>query len=153
MRSVERFYLKLVEEYGTPLSFKTICEKEGIVHTKEGLSPDVFGVYVRVSGYRAIILNSSLSFQERRDWAWHELWHHFHDSTCTMHYAIKEERAATLFAALCRIPIVKWNDSIEALVDRHSVSPWLAKARIEYEAKKLNSTQMLLGWVQQIPKG
>lgn len=138
MRSVERFYLKLIEEYGTPLSFKSICSREGIVHTKEGLSSDVFGIYIRSNGIRVIILNASLSFQERRDWAWHELWHHYHDFKPTIHYALKEEKSATLFAGLCRIPKVQWGDTIEAVVERHNVSPWLAKARIEFETKKLN---------------
>lgn len=139
MYSAERLYRKLVEKYGTPLPYKKICGDEGIVLEKGDLGEVINGLYCRNNGVSLIVLSSRISYDERRDWGWHELWHHFNCFEASMHYATKEERHATYFAALCRIPRIQWNDTIAAVVDRYGVSPWIAKARIEFEAKKLNS--------------
>lgn len=139
MLSAERLYRKLVEQYGTPLPFKKICADELVMFEKGDLGETIHGMYARANGVSLLVLSSRISYNERRDWGWHELWHHFNSFKATLHYAVKEERKATVFASLCRIPIIRWNDSIEAVIERYTVSPWIAKARIEFEVKKLNT--------------
>ena len=139
MYSAERLYRKLVEKYGTPLPYKKICSDEAIVLEKGDLGDGIHGVYCRTNGVSLIVLSSGISYDERRDWGWHEMWHHFNCFEASMHYAVKEEKKATTFAALCRVSTVTWNETIASVVERCSVSPWIAKARIEFEAKKLNT--------------
>lgn len=139
MNTAEKLYLRLREKYGSTLPFKRICQDENIAVAKGDLGEGVFGMYLSVKGRKILLLNSKISKDERRDWAWHELYHHFFDGVVDAHVATREESKATLFAALCRIPKVEWNDTIEAVVERFGVSPWLAKARIQCEVKKLHS--------------
>ena len=49
----------------------------------------------------------------------------------------KEETKADLFAALCRIPAIKEDDTLDSVCERNNVSPKLAKIRIEFERKRL----------------
>jgi hypothetical protein len=138
MSNAVKLYKALQKIYGNTLPFRQICEDEKIIYLSVDLDPGINGMYVCINTYKAILLNNKLKKVERYDWAFHELYHHFMGvKNAQVHYAIKEECCATLFAALCRIPIIQWGDTLEWIVELYGVSPWLAKARIEYEQKEL----------------
>ncbi len=137
MVSAVRLHTRLREKYGNTLPFKRICAEENIEIHRVDLDDGVWGMYVRVNGYPMILLSALISRAERRDWAWHELYHHFTTPSDGVQFADKNEKQATLFAALCRVQCVHWGDTLESLVERYQVSPWLAQARIEFEAKKI----------------
>ena len=139
MMSGAKLHQRLREKYGNTLPFKRICADEDIEIQRVDLDDGVWGMYVRVNGYSAILLSSRITRTERRGWAWHELFHHFTVAADGIHFADKGEKQATLFAALCQIPSVKWGDTVESLVEKYQVSPWLAKARLELETKKLTA--------------
>lgn len=138
---VENLVDELKSKYSGAVPFKDICKDEGIIITKARLDEGLKGFYISANSHKIIVLNQGLSFWERRDWAYHELWHHFASpntvSFASIHNNRKEESKANLFAALCRIPNVRNDDTIDSLCDRHNVSPILAKLRIEHELKKL----------------
>ena len=137
MRSVEDLIEELKSKYGGSIPFKQICVDEGIVAVKADLEDGVNSFYIASNGNRVIVLNGHLNYHERRDWAFHELWHHFRSpSGHTKHGDRRQERCADLFAALCRIPAVKHGDEVSDLVDRFTVSPVLARIRLEYENRR-----------------
>lgn len=138
MRSVLDFYRELQKKYDGIINFKKICADEGIIAVK-GVMPDgLNGLYIGNGKYRVIILNEKISREERRDWAFHELWHAFKSpGTADNHSSQKEEYKANLFAALCRAPVVREGDTIESLKERYNISMQLAKIRIEHELKML----------------
>lgn len=141
MRQVEDFVDKLKEEYGGLPSFKRLCEEHRITPVKADIEDGLRGLLVACDSFALIVLNAKISYEERRDHSWHELWHFFHSPRQLLrcgHYGRLEERKADLFAALCRIPCVRPGDNIDTITDRYNVSPWLAKIRIEHELKKLN---------------
>ncbi|GEM_PF-2651857 len=142
MRSVEDFVKELKTRYNGSIPFKRICEEENIIVTKAKLNDSVHSFYLSVNGYRVIIVNENLSYEERRDWSFHELWHHFKsvaDGTNSLYHSdTRDEKRANLFAALCRAPKVNEGDRIQDLAERYNISPWLAKIRIEYEINKLS---------------
>lgn len=139
MLSALKLYQRLRVRYNYTLSFKRICADEGIEVQVAPLDDGIHAMYIRANGYCVILISSGLSKAERRDWSWHELFHHFTSSGDGNRFALKQEHEATLFAAFCRIPSVHWGDTIVSIVERYQVSPWLAKARLEYEIKKLNA--------------
>lgn len=132
-RIVTDLIAELKKRYDGELNFKKICADENILPLKTKLPETINGLYVQHNGLSFIILNELLSKQERRDRGWHELYHHFRSIAKNA----AEEKRATLFSALIRIPAVRENDTIDTLSDRYGVSKELAKVRIEYEQKKL----------------
>ncbi|TAK57853.1 MAG: ImmA/IrrE family metallo-endopeptidase [Bacteroidetes bacterium] len=140
MFTVEGLIERLKSRYGGAIPFKQICADEGIIVTKAPLDEGLNSFYASVNTYKLIVLNEKLTHWERRDWAFHELWHYFcspSTGTASYHTNTKEENKANMFAALCRIPKVKQGDTVESLCERCNVSPLLAKLRLEYEMKKL----------------
>ncbi len=140
MFTVENLVEKLKTKYGGSIPFKQICTDEGIIVTKAPLDEGMNGLYIAADRYRVIILNETLTYWERRDWAYHELWHYFCSPStghASYHTNLKEEHKADLFAALCRIPRVRQDDTVESLCERFNVSPKLAKLRYEYEVNRL----------------
>ena len=135
MGAVEDLIGELKSKYGGTIPFERICADEGIVAVKAPLDEGVRGFYVVSNGHKVIVLNAKLKHSERRDWAFHELWHHFRSPSSTKHSDRRDERRADLFAALCRIPNVREDDDLHSLVERFSVSRELARIRIEYEAR------------------
>ena len=139
MRSVEDFVEQLKTRYGKTIPFKKICEDENITAVKTKLDQGLDGLSFRMNGYKIMLLNEHLPFWERRDVAYHELYHLLKSATGTTsstHYSKKECTKADLFAALCRIPKVTSDDTIDSICDKWNVSPTFAKIRIEFEVKK-----------------
>jgi len=139
MFTVENLIERLKTKYNGAIPFKQICADEGIICTKAPLEEGMNGFYISVNKHKIIILNETLSYWERRDWAFHELWHYFCSpsaETASYHTNNKEEHKANVFAALCRIPKVRIDDTVETVCERYNVSPILARLRIEYEMKK-----------------
>ena len=137
MRSVTDFYSELQTKYNGTINFKKICSDENIIAVKGILPEGLNGFFISKGTRKVIVLNERISFEERRDWAFHELWHALKSpGSRSDHNSVKEEYKANLFAALCRAPIVKEGDTIESLKERYNVSTWLAKIRIEFELKK-----------------
>ncbi len=132
-RIVTDLIAELKKKYNGELNFKRICSDENILPLKTKLPEAINGLYIQHDGLSFIILNEQLSKQERRDRGWHELYHHFRSVARNA----AEERRATLFAALIRIPAVREYDTLDTLSERHGTSKELAKMRIEYEQKKL----------------
>lgn len=138
MRSVTDFYGELQKKYNGTINFKRICEDEKILAVKGRLPEGLNGFYISQGEYRVIVLSETISHEERRDWAFHELWHAFKSPKGSdNHGSQKEEYKANLFAALCRAPVVKEGDTILSLRERYNVSSCLAKIRLEFELKKL----------------
>ena len=137
MRSVTDFYSELQKKYDGTINFKRICADEQIIAVK-GILPDgLNGFYVSNGIRKVIVLNKNISYEERRDWAFHELWHVFKSPNASNdHSSKKEEYKANLFAALCRAPVVRDGDTIESVKERYNCSTWLAKIRLEFELKK-----------------
>jgi Zn-dependent peptidase ImmA (M78 family) len=137
---VEDFVEQLKDRYNGAIPFKRICEDENIIITKAKLNDGVKGFYISVNGTHVILLNEKLTQEERRDWSFHELFHHFKSvpgATNHLYHSNKrDETKADLFAALCRAPDIIKGDTIETVAERYNVSRWLAKIRIEYEIKK-----------------
>lgn len=138
MRCVEDLIDQLRDRYDGAIPFKQICIDEGIIATKAPLEDGVRGFYVRANSRKVILVNSRLKYAERRDWAFHELWHHFRSTGegHSRHHDKREERRADLFAALCRIPAVRDGDGIDEVIERYGCSRELARIRIEYEGRK-----------------
>ena len=132
-RIVSDLIAELKKKYEGELNFKKICADENIIPLKTKLPETINGMYVKQDGLAFIILNEQLTHLERRDRGWHEMYHHFRSVSRNS----GEEKRATLFAALIRIPNVRENDSIDTLSERYGVSKELAKVRIEYEQRKL----------------
>ena len=140
MFTVENLIERLKTKYNGAIPFKQICSDEGIIVTKAPLEEGLHGFFVAVNHHKLIVLNANLSYWERRDCAFHELWHYFCSPTegqTAYHSDQKEEHKANVFAALCRVPRVRIDDNIQSLVERFNVSPALAKLRLEYEISKL----------------
>ncbi|MCI0706031.1 MAG: ImmA/IrrE family metallo-endopeptidase [Ignavibacteriae bacterium] len=133
MSAVVDFVEQLKEKYGGVISFNKICTDEGIVAVKANLEEGVNAFSVVDKNHKVIVLNQNLTYWERRDWAFHELWHVLKSASQSK----KEEARADLFAALCRINGVRQDDTIDSLCERYNVSPKLAKVRIEFERKRL----------------
>lgn len=134
MRSVLDFYRELQLKYDGTINFKKICSDEKIIAVKGKLPEGINGLYVSDGIHKVIILNEAISREERRDWAFHELWHALKSHHRSDHHgSAKEEAKANLFAALCRAPVVREGDTIDSLRERYNISPWLAKIRIEHE--------------------
>ncbi len=138
MFTVENLIERLKTRYNGAIPFKQICADEGIICTKAPLEDGLNGFYIAVNKHKIIVLNANLSYWERRDWAFHELWHYFCSPSGITSYQtnMKEEHKADEFAALCRIPKIRLGDTVESVCERYNVSPILAKIRIEYEMKK-----------------
>jgi len=138
MRSVLDFYRELQKKYDGSINFKKVCADEGIIAVKGVLPDGLNGLFVGNGKYKVIILNEKISREERRDWAFHELWHALKSPPAAeSHASLKEEYKANLFAALCRAPFVRDGDTIESLRERYNVSAWIAKARLDHEVKKM----------------
>ncbi len=140
MRCVEDLYAELKRRYNGSLPFKKICEDEGIIAVKTKLDDGLNGFYISSNGHKVIVLNSAITYWERRDHAFHELYHHFkspNSVTNQRHLSRREEARADLFAALCRIPSVREGDTVESIMERCSVCASLARIRLEYEIKKM----------------
>lgn len=137
MRSVTDFYDELLERYNGTINFKRICADEGILAVKGVLPEGLNGFFISNEARKVIVLNEKISYEERRDWAFHELWHALKSPIgSNSNRSKKEEYKANLFAALCRAPLVKEGDTVESLRDRYGCSIWLAKTRLEFELKK-----------------
>ncbi|MEW6511848.1 MAG: ImmA/IrrE family metallo-endopeptidase [Bacteroidota bacterium] len=137
MRSVVDLVESLKDRYGGVLSFKKICEEEGVIAAKAKLEDGLNGFSISSNARRVIVVNERLSYDERRDWAWHELYHILRGTAGQDRRASKrEERAADLFAALCKIPVVREGDTVDMIVERYSVSRRLACIRIDFELKR-----------------
>ena len=131
---------ELKSRYGGLIPFRQICADEGIIAAKAPMEDGVHGIYITSNGHRVILLNAKIKHSERRDRAFHELGHHFRsvsDGRPQYHRDRRDERRAELFAALCRIPGVRDGDDVQDLVDRYSVSPALARLRLEYEQRRI----------------
>jgi len=141
MRSVVDFYEELLDRYGGAIQFKRICEEEGIIILKAKLPDGMNGLSVANGKARVIVLNEGISFWERRDWAFHELWHVLKSPRRPgdRHQNKREEANANLFAALCRAPLVKEGDTIDSLMEKYNVCRSLAKLRIEFEMKRTSN--------------
>ncbi len=138
MLTAELLLKELQKKYGKKLNYKKICADEEIISIKEKLRDGINGFYAKVGLYKFIVLNESLPYAERRDWGWHELFHHFKSCNTPNEIFIKrDEINASLFASLVRIEAVIEDDTITTLVERYNVSPWLAKIRLDYELKKI----------------
>ena len=133
MSAVVDFVEELKSKYGGVISFKKICADEGITAVKTRLEDGVNAFSVADKSHKVIVLNEKLSYWERRDWAFHELWHVLKSASQSK----KEEARADLFAALCRIQAIHDDDTIDSLCERYNVSPRLAKIRMEFERKRL----------------
>ena len=133
MSTVVDFIDQLKEKYGGVVSFKKICEDEGITAVKTRLDDGINAFSVVNKSHKVIVLNEKLSYWQRRDWAFHELWHVLKSASQSK----KEEAKADLFAALCRIQGVREDDTMDSLCERYNVSPKLAKIRMEFERKRL----------------
>lgn len=141
MRVVEDFYEELKNRYGKTIPFKKICQDEGIIAVKTALEDGLDGISFRANGIKVMLLNKNSTKDERRDFAFHEMWHLLKSPTSqtTHHPGAKGEcKKADLFAALCRIPTVHAGDDISSLQDKWCVSVHLAKLRLEHELKKLS---------------
>jgi hypothetical protein len=138
MFNAHHLYKHLSKIYGGKLDFKKICNDEHIVIMNEDLGEGMNGFYGCNGPFRVIVLNKKISYSERRDWGWHELYHHFKSINNTDPMLItRDERNATLFAALVRCPHIEVGDTIESVMERYSVSPDLALIRIEFELTKI----------------
>ena len=133
MSAVVDFVEELKEKYDGVISFKKICADEGILAVKTRLEDGVNAFSVADKNHKVIVLNERLSYWERRDWAFHELWHVLKSAAKSK----KDESRADLFAALCRIPAIKEDDTLDSICERNNVSPKLAKVRMEFERKRL----------------
>ncbi|NUN68862.1 MAG: hypothetical protein HUU02_04030 [Bacteroidetes bacterium] len=138
MRSVTDYYQELLTKYSGTINFKRICADEEILAVK-GILPDgLNGFFISDGDRKVIVLNEKISYEERRDWAFHELWHALKSpQSSTYHGSIKEEYKANLFAALCRAPVVREGDTIESVREKYNCSIWLAKFRLDYAVKQL----------------
>jgi hypothetical protein len=138
MFNAHQLYLDLSESYDGKLDFKKICNDEHIVIMKEDLGEGMNGFYCCNGPFRIIVLNKNISYSERRDWGWHELYHHFKSiNNLNPMLITRDERNATLFAALVRCPHIQFGDTIDSVMERYSVSPDLALIRIEFELNNL----------------
>jgi Zn-dependent peptidase ImmA (M78 family) len=137
VRSVTDFYGELLKKYDGTINFKRICADEGILAVK-GILPDgLNGFYISDGDRKVIVLSETISYEERRDWAFHELWHALKSPGGTIkHSSKKEEVKANLFASLCRAPVVREGDTIESIREKYNCSRWIAKVRLEFELKK-----------------
>jgi len=133
MSAVVDFVEDLKQKYGGVISFRRICADEGITAVKTRLEDGVNAFSVADKNHKVIVLNERLSYWERRDWAFHELWHILKSASQSK----KEETRADLFAALCRIQAVRQDDTMESLCEKYNVSPKLAKIRMEFERRRL----------------
>jgi hypothetical protein len=137
MRAVTDLVEVLKGRYGGVLSFKKICDEDRVIAAKAKLEDGLNGFSVCSDSRKVIVVNERLSFDERRDWAWHELYHILRGTSHQDRTGSKrEERAADLFAALCRIPAVREGDTVDTLIDRYSVSRRLANLRIDFELRR-----------------
>jgi Zn-dependent peptidase ImmA (M78 family) len=139
LKAAEDLHQELRRQYGGALPFTKICDDESIIVVKAKLDDGVNSFYMSCNGVKLIVLNAMLTRWERRDAAFHELYHHFRspDHFVSKHHSTREEQNAELFAALCRVPVVLADDDIESIRERCNVSRTLAKLRIEHEIKKL----------------
>lgn len=141
MGIAEDTYEELKNSYEGQINFKRICDDRGILAVKTKLEDGVNGFSIVANGHKLIVLNESLTPGQRRDWAFHELFHILKSPSfvSTQYHANKrEEDRANLFAALCRVPSVRDNETIETLCDRTGITPILAKIRLDHELMKLN---------------
>jgi len=136
MRIVTDFIDELKSRYGESLPFKRICEDQRIIIVEANLEPTNDGFCAKNSYHTVIVLNHNLTHWERRDRAWHELWHAMKSPATGINR--REEARANLFAALVRAPVVKEGDTIDSLVEKYNVTRPLAKIRIEYELRQIN---------------
>ncbi len=132
MRTVVDHVEHLKQKYGGTISFKRICAEENIIAVKAALDEGVNAFSMTASGYKLIVCNEQLTWGERRDYALHELWHIQKSARSDQ----REERKADLFAALCRIPVVREGDTIDSLMEKYNCSRWIAHIRIEYEQRR-----------------
>lgn len=134
---MSRIVLDLIGElrgrYDGELNFKKICADESIYTAKAKLPSSINGLYLKHGTIAFIILSDSLTREQRRDRAWHELYHHFR----SVQKNPSEEKRAELFAALIRVPKIAENDTVETVSEAFGVSPFLAKVRIDFERKRL----------------
>lgn len=136
MRIVEDLIDELRSKYDGSIPFKLICFDEGITVIKTKLPEGLDGLYVATNGFRMILLSVLISQGERRDKAFHELYHHFKSPGTPAHNQ-SEERKADLFAAICRAPVVRDGDTVSDLVDRYGMGQKLAKMRLAYECNRI----------------
>ncbi len=137
MRSVFDFYNELLQKYDGTINYNKICADEKILSVKGKLPEGLNGFFISNGSYKVIVLNEAISFFERRDWAFHELWHALKSPyRSDHHYSAKEDKKANLFASLCRAPVVREGETIDSLCEHYNVSKWLAKVRIECEIKR-----------------
>lgn len=138
MFNARRLFLHLSKKYCGKFDFKNICNDENIVILKECLGLDLNGFYCCSGLSRIIVLNKNISYCERRDWGWHELYHHFMSiDNANSLLNIRDERNATFFASLVRCPHIEIGDTVESVMDKYSASYAIAEARIEFELNQL----------------
>ena len=138
MRSAIDLVEDLKKKYEGVISFKRICECENILVIKVKLGEGVNGFYATSNGHRVMVLNANLPHHERRDWAFHELYHHFRTAPgLGEHRTRRDEQNADTFAALCRAPVVREGDSDESLMERYGVCRRLARIRIQIEQRRV----------------
>jgi hypothetical protein len=102
MQQVEDFVGALKARYGGQVPFGKICEEEGITVMTAPLGLESWGFYYSRGNTNLIVVNESLCRQERREWAMHLLWHHFHRYQCKLlpDEFNNDEMRGYLFAAL-----------------------------------------------------
>lgn len=128
---------------GRMLDFKGICHRYRVTAIKAPLPPTLRGITVGRRDRRLIVMSSAISYQERRCWSWHELYHALL-SPLNLHHTLhhKECQKADLFAALCQIPHAFERDDPRTLAQVYRVPLELAQLRL----KRLG------GWGGRIPK-
>lgn len=137
MGCVEKLVNDLKTRYKGSIPFKKICDDENIIVAKVDMGNSINGIYISKNGIRLILLNKSLSYWERRDYAFHELYHHFRSVNSSDAIVNKrDETRAQLFAAICRAPVIKEGDTPELLGERYNITRELATIRLKHELKK-----------------
>jgi hypothetical protein len=138
MHTAEEVYEELKRRYGGRIDFETICEDHKVIAVKKMLDEGLNGFSVTANGHKIIVVSGALTWGQRRDWAYHELYHILKSPALSgYHTNRREEYRANLFAALCRIPVVYEHDTIHSIVERYGVSYQIAHIRMKHELRRI----------------
>ena len=138
MLSALRLYQHLTSRYDFSIPFKTICTDYRIIALKRQLPDGVRAVSMHPGSLWILLVNSEFPRTERHAMAYHELYHILVGGIPTADRVLsnREETCADLFAALCSIPVVRYGDTADSLVERYGVPFHLAAIRIHFEIER-----------------